>query len=209
MKIEQLIAQVKRAIDVSRKGTSKLTEEILKINGMISCESRHFLNALCSFENCRYLEIGCWQGASLISALYKNFNTYGVGVDNFSMFDNDKKNQKELMNNITKFLKGISISFIEQNCWLLDLSLFKQPFNVYFYDGQHNRKSQEMAFTHINPILNKNFVAIIDDWQSIDVQQGTKKAFDLLKYQIKFECTFPPKILNNNDHHQHIYVVEK
>lgn len=192
---QNLIDHVKKSIEIAKQQSSKLTNQVLSIDGMVCTKIRHFLNAICSMDKCRYLEVGSWQGASLTAALYDNFNTYGVGIEDFSMFDPKKINELKLRKNLSTFLSKIGVELINENCWSINFSVFKSPFNVYFYDGRHLQETQQMAFTYFNPILTDPFIAIIDDWNVKEVRKGTRDAFDILGYEVLFECVLSPKTI--------------
>ena len=67
---------------------------------------------------------------------------------------------------------------------------FYTPINVFFYDGSHDEKSQELAFTYFNSVFDDLFIAIIDDWNWDYVRKGTNNAFNKLNYEILFEKSF-------------------
>jgi hypothetical protein len=69
---QELIQYVQLSVENAERGQSKLTPEILTIDGMSSPKIRHFLNNICSYPGASYLEIGCWKGSTFVSALYKN-----------------------------------------------------------------------------------------------------------------------------------------
>ena len=66
--IETMIEQVGQAIDMAERNESKLIPEILNLEGMSSSKNRHFLYNLINSDDW-YLEIGCWKGSTLVSAL--------------------------------------------------------------------------------------------------------------------------------------------
>ena len=78
---------------------SKLPSWILELEGMSGKKYRHFINNLINFvPNCKYLEIGCWKGSTLCSALYNN-NVIAYTVDNWGEFGGPKV---EFQNNVKK-----------------------------------------------------------------------------------------------------------
>lgn len=192
---QNLIDHVKKSIDIGKNRSSKLDKKVLKVPGMVCPKIRHFLNAICSIDGCRYLEVGSWRGASLIAALYDNFNTYGVAIENFSRFNSEEINESELRKNLHVFLPHIDVELITESCWSVDLTRFKLPFNIYFYDGRHLKYTQKKAFTYFNSILTNPFIAIIDDWNILAVREGTQYAFDILGYEIVFDDILSPKTI--------------
>lgn len=184
-----LIDHVQKSITKAYNHDSKLTESILNIQGMSTAKVRHFLNNLCSLPEARYLEIGVYQGSTFISALYQNKLTDALAIDNWSEFGNNKA---AFLTNTSLFLPKNSFRFYEGDSFMLDVqSLFNQQINIYFYDGDHSAESQEKAFTYFNDVFDNIFIAVVDDWNWENVQQGTKKAFQKLNYTILFEKVLP------------------
>jgi hypothetical protein len=100
------------------KKNSKITQEILDMDGMSGKMTRHFYNNILNFQDARYLEIGTWKGSSVCSAMYGN-NAKVCCIDNWSQFGCPKI---EFLMNIEKF-KGVNeVSYIEQDCFSVDLS---------------------------------------------------------------------------------------
>jgi precorrin-6B methylase 2 len=164
-------------------GESKLPPDALNIVGWSSPKIKHFLNNICSLPDTNYLEIGCWQGSTFISALYGN-NVNAVGIDNCSIFDGHGLFEI----NCKRFLNG-GYTFINKDCFAVDLSTLPK-FDVYFYDGGHTEEAQEKALTYFDPVLKDKCIIIIDDWNWPDVQNGTSKALQKLGYKIEHRVEF-------------------
>ena len=197
---KELIEHVKKSIENSERGISKLTKEILDLEGMSSKKFRFFLNNLCSTPKINYLEIGCWKGSTFISALFGNKENLqrGVAVDNWSKYGGPRE---EFYWNSKKFLTDYPIIIISDDCFNINLSKFSpSSVNVYFYDGEHSAQSQEKAFTYFNPIFDELFIAIIDDWNWEYVREGTQKAFDQLNYSPIFEVALPSRWNGDKEH---------
>jgi hypothetical protein len=187
---DQIIAHVEQCIADAENGTSKLTPQVLSIDGMSSPKVRHFLNHLCSMPDTRYLEIGCFKGSTWIAALYKNQGTISsaTAIDDWSEFGGPKNAFEK---NCAMFLTNVPCRYISKDCFKVDLSRFEKPINVYFYDGEHSADSQEKAFTYFDPVLDDLFIAVIDDWNWPNVSNGTRTAFGKLNYEILFETALP------------------
>lgn len=152
---------------------SKITNErnVLNISGMCGQLTRHLYNNICSHPHINYLEIGCWQGASTISSLYKNNHVNATIIDNWSDFSNQRFNFSK---NISKFVKDNSnIQLINQDCFSLRSDLIYYPYNVFLYDACHDQESQRMAITYFWKYLDKISIIIIDDWNWKHVRAGT------------------------------------
>jgi hypothetical protein len=183
---KKLVDHINNSIRNAENGISKLDSKILAIEGYSSNKVRHFLNNLCSFPGTCYLEIGCWKGSTLISALYKNNAAIhdAIGIDNWSEF---KGPQNEFLNNCSKFLTPSQFRFFSVDCFSIDkASIFNEPINIYFFDGYHSLESHELALTYYDEILNDLFILIVDDWNWVDVQKGTRSALEKLNYKVLF-----------------------
>ena len=181
-----MIKRVQASLKMAEECQSKLTPEVLELEGMSGVKGRHFFNAMCSFPGTRYLELGVWCGSTFVSALYGNQETLDAAfaADNFSQFGNK---EKVFRKNTERYLSDVQFQFVNQDCFTLDLNTMPGPFNVYFYDADHSFEAQEKAFTYFNPVLAKRFVAIVDDWHNKPTVDGTRSAFEKLGYKIEFE----------------------
>lgn len=187
----QLIDHVKSSIDFAEQGISKITPEILAIDGMSSAKNRNLLNNLCTLQNTNYLEIGCWKGSTFVSALYQNqdYLTSATGIDNWSEFGGPIN---EFKSNCKKFISDTQYQFISADSFSVSPeTMIPLPVNIYFYDGNHSQSAQEQAFTHYNSILDNDFIAIVDDWNWNQVREGTFSAFLSLNYEVLYEVSLP------------------
>lgn len=188
-----LIEHVKKSISNGEKGISNLTPEILNIEGASSAKVRHFLNNLCNFPEVHYLEIGLWKGSTFTSALYNNNHIKAIGIDNWS---HEARPRDDFFKNINH-IKHKNFNIIENDSFSVDVSSLKDKFNIYFYDGDHSKESQKLAFTHYNQVLDEVFVAIVDDWNWYEVRQGTREAFSELNYKILFDIELPAALIGD------------
>lgn len=183
-----LVQHVTESINKAELGISKLNSEILQLEGMSSSKVRHFLNNICSLQNGRYLEIGVWKGSTFVSALYGNNLLDAVAIDNWSEFSGPRQ---AFQNNLFKFLAATPHRFYEVDCFAFDLKTLKNKYNIYFYDGGNSQEDQRLAFTYFNEVLDDTFIAIVDDYNWKQVQDGTQIAFQQLGYKVLFEQFLP------------------
>jgi hypothetical protein len=149
---------------------SKCSKSILQLQGMCGILTKHLYNNLCSLPNCNLLEIGCWQGASSLSALYKN-NINATIIDNWSEFGGSKY---VFIKNLTKNLHTLNnIQLISENCFHLTTPFKYSPYNIFIYDGSHEDQSHELAITHFWNFLDTKCIIIIDDWNWESVRNNT------------------------------------
>uniref|UniRef100_A0A6C0K3N0 Methyltransferase n=1 Tax=viral metagenome TaxID=1070528 RepID=A0A6C0K3N0_9ZZZZ len=166
--MEALQNIVELAFENAEKGISKITDDILKMDGMSGKKTRHFYNNLLNTTDARYLEIGCWKGSSVCSAMCGNKATV-VCIDNWSQFGGPKE---EFLINFLKYKGENNASFIEQDCFQVDIKTLPK-FNIFMYDGDHASDSHNRALLHYYECLDDIFIYVVDDWIHPDIREGT------------------------------------
>jgi hypothetical protein len=199
-----LIDHICRAINNAREGISKIDpntkegKEILEYKGMTGTNTRHLYNNIISNfgETCtdvRYLEIGTWYGSSSISAIYKN-KVDALFIDNWSQFGGDPNIFMEILE---KYEGESNLYLIENDCWKVDLNdLNDKKFNVYLYDGGHSESDHYKSLEYYYPVLEDQFIFMVDDWCWSDVRDGTMRAIRDLNLKIEFRHE---EFLGNDD----------
>jgi hypothetical protein len=173
---------IENSLKNAENNISKINDEIIKMQGMSGTKTRHFYNNLLNIEDARFLEIGTWKGSSVCSAMYGN-KAKVICIDNWSEFDGPKE---EFLQNFNKFKGENDATFIENNCFNVDVSLLPK-FNIYMYDGNHTFESHYKALIHYYNNLDDIFIFIVDDWNWKDVREGTKKSIELLNLKVLYE----------------------
>jgi hypothetical protein len=175
-KLDELINHAVNSYENSIKGISKLSPEVLSVEGMSGIKTRHLYNNICSLDGVNFLEVGSYKGSSFISAIYKN-NINPIAVDNWAEFDG---NRNVFINNVENFCPNQKFYFVEKNAFEItenDLTSVYESVDVFLYDGAHDYKSQKKAITHFYNFLSKYSIIIIDDWRNDGnweaVQRGT------------------------------------
>jgi SAM-dependent methyltransferase len=187
---------IEEAILKAEQGQSKLTNDILALEGMSSSKVRHLLNNLLTEES-RYLEVGVWKGSTHIAALYGNAPAYHMAIDNWSEFGGPKD---IFLNNCLQYL-GKTVAFLELDFFESKLnSLGIADINTYFYDGGHTEEDHYLALTHVFPALAPQGIILIDDYNNLNVQQGTLRALKELPITIDFSRHLPAR--HNRDKRQ-------
>jgi hypothetical protein len=166
--MEALQNIVELAFENAEKGISKITDDILKMDGMSGKKTRHFYNNLLNTTDARYLEIGCWKGSSVCSAMCGNKATV-VCIDNWSQFGGPKE---EFLINFLKYKGENNARFIEQDCFQVDITTLPK-FNIFMYDGDHASDSHNRALLHYYECLDDIFIYVVDDWIHPDIREGT------------------------------------
>ena len=161
---------------------SKITNDIIDMDGMSGTKTRHFYNNLLNTEDARYLEIGTWKGSSVCSAMCNN-KAKVICIDNWSEFDGPKY---EFLINFEKFKGENDARFIENDCFNVDVSTLPK-FNIYMYDGNHTNESHYKALLHYYNCLDDMFIFIVDDWNWQDVRDGTMNSIKQLNLNVLYE----------------------
>ena len=179
------INRIEKAIELANQYKSKLSQGVLDLQGFSGRKFRHFLNNIVD-SNSRYLEIGVWMGSTFISALYNNSPEKATCIDNFTEFGGSKQKFTTNCNNhsITSY------NLIDGDCFKADLTQQGFKYNTYFYDGHHDQIFQEMALTYFLPVLENQFIYIVDDWRHDKVQLGTRSGIAKCNLKILYEKEF-------------------
>jgi hypothetical protein len=176
------ISLVESAFKNAETGISRITEDLIRMDGMSGTKTRHFYNNLLNTPDARYLEIGTWKGSSVCSAMCEN-NATVVCIDNWSEFGGPKD---EFLLNFNKYKGRNNASFIESDCYQVDVSTLPK-FNIYMYDGNHTADSHYNALVHYYECLDDIFIFIVDDWNWQDVRDGTANSINKLNLSILYE----------------------
>jgi hypothetical protein len=177
-----LRAHVDRAFSNAEQGISKVTPDILEMDGMSGLKTRHFYNNLLDREDARYLEIGTWKGSSVCSAMCGN-QAHVVAIDNWSQFGGPKQ---EFIQNFKRHRGKNYAIFIERDCYQVDVESLPS-FNIYMYDGEHSKENHGRALTHFYDCLDERFLFIVDDWNWQHVREGTRESFRALDLTVEYE----------------------
>jgi hypothetical protein len=141
-------------------------------------------------ENVCYLEVGVFQGLTLLSVAGENTQTKCFGIDNFAFFDPAGKNSHIIENRIKKLnlTNAILINKDYENA-LEDLANYigNMQIGVYFIDGPHDYRSQLMCLQLAKPYLHNNAVIVVDDSNYQHVRQANR---DFLKTHSSFKLLF-------------------
>jgi len=123
-----------------------------------------------------YVEVGVFQGMTLISVALSNKNIECFGIDNFSQFDKDGKNKKIIINRIkNNELDNITLLEIDFEEALSNLRKYiKKPVGLFFIDGPHDYRSQILCLGLIEPYLSDNAIVVVDDSNYLHVRQANK-----------------------------------
>lgn len=185
------IKDLENAIQQAREGESKLTPEVFGINTLGGSRTLHLINNLCSVDekNLSYLEIGCYHGASICSALYGN-KVRVVGVDNWTTFIDEKLfTAIRCEQNINKVANGNKTRLYTADYNQIkpfDLSTFGK-FNIFYFDVENSLQNEENLLEYYNKNLKDKTVFIHRDWNDENIRDNIQRQIDELGYEISFQ----------------------
>jgi len=183
---------VSNAMTYATTRNPPLPPPILKMEGMVDTNLRHFYHYLCShIPSCRYLEVGAFKGASTCAALYENSAT-GVIIDNWSW---DPSPRDDFYINVKQANIVPRLHIIEKGCWDVNVAQEVTPygmFDVFLFDGPHSYRDQYKAMSYFYDSLSPISIVIVDDWNRQHVREGTE---DAIKNQYK-EQVVMKKVVN-------------
>ena len=95
----ELSRNIKEAFGKALNSESEIDPDVLTMVGMSGGKYRHFINNLIrGLPNPSYLEVGCWTGSTLCSAISRNVRA--TGIDNWSEFGGPKD---QFLANVKKY----------------------------------------------------------------------------------------------------------
>lgn len=150
------------------------------VQGMMSLKKQRLLNkAFALLEpNEAYLEVGTYQGKSLLSAMLHNDRRPVYACDNFSQFDTNSL--AITRSNLSRY--GLFDSVVFYDCDFLtiyDQKHLPTPLGLYFYDGAHDDQSQYLGIKQVEPFLADEAIVLVDDWRFAPDSQSFARAATL------------------------------
>lgn len=185
----QLIAHVQQSIGAANQLQSKLTAQILEIEGLTSVKMRHLMNNLGAMPGLDYFHAGVENGALFIATAYENRLNSIMGVDQWSLVLETAR-QLAVIERCELFLPGQQCKVFEVNCFQMGPKYFKEPINLYFYDGEHDEESQVKALTQFRDYLADTCILLVDDFNWDSVAKGTLRGLREGRYRVLYQATF-------------------
>ena len=144
----------------------------LKTVGLLQRLQRVFTDAAAC-----YLEIGVFQGLTLVSAALEAPAMPCLAVDNFRILDPEGKNLSIVNQRIATFATAnarlLNMDF-EAALESLEAHLGHRKVAVYFVDGPHDYRSQLVCLLLAKKHLHERAVIVIDDANYADVRMATR-----------------------------------
>ena len=141
-------------------------------------------------ETACYLEVGVFQGLTLVSTSLDAPELPCYGIDNFRILDPEKKNLKIVEDRMDKFktanAKLINMDF-EAALETLEEHIGERKAGLYLVDGPHDYRSQLVCLLLAKRHLHDRAIIVIDDANYPEVRMATR---DFLLSHPQFKMIF-------------------
>lgn len=203
--------QINSAHTNAEKRISKITSEVIDIEGYTGIKMLHFFNNLLDMNDSRFLEIGTWKGSITSAAMCENASDI-VCIDNWCQTNYCETNRngdiyqsrKKFSKNLAKFTGRNNVTFTESD-WEKVYSDTISKRNIYFYDANYPLSEHRKCLQHFLPILDNIFIYIVGDWDFSDVRNGIRGMINDLQLEVLYE----KKIYNKNHEKQSQLTIEE
>lgn len=194
----RLVAAVQHALDTAYLNQSRATG-LRKGYGGVAF--RHFMNAMGSIADVRYLEVGTFNGTSLFSFVEGNHKTIGkvVAIDSWDPGNvpYSEDNVRDIRDGVIAALELYEfdsiVTVIERDCWQVNakevIAALGGKAHVYFYDAGHSASDHYAALPQFLSVMENTFVLIVDDWSWTSVKRGTYSALRSLPLEVIAELS--------------------
>jgi protein O-GlcNAc transferase len=151
----------------------RFTRVLEEVSGLTRENNLALLNLAASLldTNECYVEVGAWQGASLIAAMVGNEEREFVAIENFAM---EGSSREQLEANLERF--GLEPTIVEGDAFVLVPAgvLGDRRVGVYYYDAGHTYDKQLAGLRMIEPWLAERALLIVDDTDWPEVARATR-----------------------------------
>ena len=153
---------------------------VVTVHGMSSPKVCNFLNRLVARMPAgeRYLEVGTWQGLTLLSAAYQNVDKVCIACDKFRFWGRwtgpGWRARRSFYANLRRYRDRCAyIDFHQTTCErLFEEQLVQAPVGVYFFDGDHSQAGTRFGIAAAGGVLSRRSVVLVDDWNMPGVRAG-------------------------------------
>jgi hypothetical protein len=156
---------------------------VVDVPGMSSPKVCSFLNQLVAHLPAgeRYLEVGTWQGLTLLSAAYGNLDKVCIGCDKFRLWGRwtglGWSARRAFRANLRRLRQRCGYVHLYEmtDHQLFARRLVQPPIGVYFYDGDHSQPGTRHGLAAAAPLLSRRSVVLVDDWNIPEVRDGAEQ----------------------------------
>ncbi|HET6150648.1 MAG TPA: class I SAM-dependent methyltransferase [Polyangia bacterium] len=172
---------------------------VVEVVGMSSPKVCNFLNRLVAAMPAdeRYLEVGTWQGLTLLSAAYQNIDKVCIACDKFRFWGRwtglGWRARRSFMSNLRRYRDRCAyIDFHHTTCErLFAEEMVQAPIGVYFFDGDHSQTGTRVGIAAAGAVLSERAVVLVDDWNIPEVQAGAREGLADAGLQILWRRALP------------------
>ena len=139
-----------------------------------------------------FVNVGVWNGFTLLAGMAGNPDKVCVGVDNFSQFGGPRDAFLERLSR----LQSTNHRFYDMDYEEYFRKVHKEPIGFYIYDGEHSYRNQLRGLQIAEPFVARGGVILVDDTNVDEVNKGEPKraTYDFMakskhKYDVLFEAT--------------------
>jgi hypothetical protein len=141
----------------------------------------------------RYLEVGTWQGLTLLSAAYRNLDKVCIGCDKFRLWGRwtglGWRARRSFLNNLRRLRRDCGYVHLYE---MSDQTLFARrlvqgPIGVYFYDGDHSAIGTRQGIAAAAPLLSPRALVLVDDWNIPEVRAGARQGLADARLAVTWE----------------------
>lgn len=184
----------------SRPDVVKHLDPCPDVSGMTSLNKQRLLHAAfyCLGEGECYLEVGTYNGKSLISAALGNPARPVHACDDFSEFTGSNTHAI-LEANLRRYGLDEHVKFHNGDFrTALTDGRITEPVGLYFYDGAHDEQSQYDGIVLGEPLLADEALVFVDDWRLAEdsgsyAEAGTIRAMENSKNQYELLDLLPAR----------------
>lgn len=205
MSDEELIEHIKQAYDNAQANKSGIENEyrIKDLYSISSLKFKHLLNNICSLPGSVYLEIGCFKGGTLVSALFNNKLVAAYAIDNFSydplsVCENPATQslsnfnpagwaniKLDFIENLERFNLDKSVKLFVGDWSAIPGSFIKHSINIIHIDLTVD-VDIEKVLRFYDPKLTNTFTLILSNYNETSVRDKFHKFVDSRKHLIKY-----------------------
>lgn len=175
------------AIDAAAKHGPKVAPPAGVLTGFAGEKLTGLLQRLPAVAGHDYLEVGVFQGSSLLNVALANPNVTCFGIDNYSQFDHANRNRSLVVERAGRL--GLA------NYELIDLDFeegllsFQGKVGTYFVDGPHDYRSQLVCLGYAPRFLADGGVIVVDDANYAHVRKATADFVTMFpQFKLVFEA---------------------
>jgi hypothetical protein len=168
---------------------------LVDVEGMSSPRVCNLLNHLVARMDPgeQYLEIGTWQGLTLLSAALGNQGRVCIGCDKFRVFGRYTGfgflARRRLRRNLARYAgRTAEIRMYElPSASFFAAGVLSAPIGVYFYDGDHSYRGTRESMIAAARWLSPRAAILVDDWNVPKVRRGALDGLEAAQIRVLWQ----------------------